>query len=168
MVEKTKLLLRSWWQELTQRERVLLQLGCVMISLFLSYEFFWQNIEQRNRIKISAIDLDLTQWQWMKRTVAHIHHNNQLPLRGQRKKISADNLLPITQQLIRQSRFIKLPSISQVGEDQVQVVFSSVAFHQFITWLINFSNYYTIKVMSTQLTATNKAGIIQAEIILSV
>lgn len=153
----------DWWEQRSQREKLILQIGFVVVICFCLYYFVvkpWQN-------KITNLQKQVQQKQelltWMRPTIDKIKHlKRKYPV----EQAPVEDLLASVEQSMH-SFNLKPKTLEQAKQNTVRIVFDDIGFNKFIKWLINFQEKYAIQVEQAKLSASNKEGIIKVSLTLS-
>jgi len=157
--------MKEWWDNLAQREKMMVGSGGIIVGVFLVYILFWSpftsHIEQLNQ----DVQKQRALSSWMQEKVPVILQGQaKAPKRSQTSHTSLLSLLETSLSEGSISRW--KAELSQGDDDDVQVKFKEVAFVDLTVWLHTLDEKNGVIVDKITLTPLEKSGLTQADILL--
>lgn len=152
--------MKQWWLGLSLREKQIVSIGSMMAAIFIIYAWIWSPLNH----KINTMRTQITQNQellnWMQLADKQLENTSD-----QKKTVSSESLLSLTQHQIKQSTFAnQLSELRQGENDTVQLSFKQISFDNLITWLMDAGREQGLTVTQMTVTAYNTPGIVSAEL----
>ena len=151
--------MRERWQNLSQRERVLVSLIAIIVGLWVLYRIIWFPLYHLNQRTYQDIQ--------SKNNMIHLLETMQgSPLIKRVTQSSPIQLLPTVQQSIQQANLSgSLTSISQTNSQTLQLSFQQVAVTSWLKWLQSLMSTSPVAIDTWQATRTSD-GIANIELTL--
>lgn len=158
--------MKEWWAGLALREKQMLMLGSVCVSLFLLYQLIWSpllNQVQRMRERVQSEQRMMV---WMRQADKNL---TQLEREAKPvdKRLSPVALLSLLQTDIHQAGLEKgLLQLKQTSNDAITVKFQQVSFDQLIILLTNILKVHGVTLAQFSGVAQGTSGMVNADMTL--
>lgn len=149
--------LHAYWNERTFREKWILQCGLVFVLFILIYSLIWSPLHHKNETLRSTIDAQQALLVWMEKNTdlvkqSRIHNNH---------KNNTKEIFTIIEGIFKNTTIVRL------SQSQVSVTFKDMPFDELMRKLLLVHNDFNIQVTEIQINITDKPGIIEGKVILS-
>lgn len=154
--------MKDWWDQLTQRERLLVQYGSAALLLFI---LLWFGLRP-GLARISKLQQQLaanqTLLSWMAPQADKI-----VSLRAQQsgtQKLTVSRLLPALQDELQATELAQgLLQISLAADNRVSLSFDKVSFDAFISWYSEISKRYGVVAETLSVSSLDTDGMVKIE-----
>jgi len=158
--------MKEWWDNLVQREKMMVGSGGIVVGVFLLYIILWSpftsHIERLNQ----DVEKQRSLLYWMQEKVpAILQRQAKSPKRSNASHTSLLSLLETSLIKGRISRW--KAELSQGDDEEVQVKFKEVAFVDLTAWLHTLDEKNGVIVDKITLTPLVKSGLTQVDILLA-
>jgi general secretion pathway protein M len=148
--------IKSYWLNLSERDRLVLSVGGVVVLLYLFYLLIYAPLTE-------AVELQSNLWvekqetlDWMKR---------QREVKRQSKKIYC-HLLSLFSTQLKKATFSQFPyQLQQSGTENVQLSFEQVPYVDFLMWLRKLNQRYTMTISELTVIRTDTPGVVKMNIV---
>ena len=156
--------MKEWWINLPLREKQMVAVGIVFVSLFISYTTIWLPLSSRVSHLRDKIHHDQTLLTWMQdisQKINRIEQDSVVHAPG------ADSILALTQSAINSSSFAKQTSqLRQANDNSVQFTVKKVNFDKLVEWLTMLWQTNRLTVSQLTLTPDDALGSVSGEVVL--
>lgn len=157
--------MKAWWENLAQREKILVAGGGTILALLILYQFIIAPIHHglANSRNTLAADQELLGWmQTASQKIIALQSQGTL---GQ--FVGSEALLTTTQQSVHASAIgSSVTSIQQNTNNTVEVKFNKVAFDALTQWQIDLRKQFGIQAKQLLISRVSNNGIVQADLTL--
>jgi general secretion pathway protein M len=157
--------MKEWWNNLVLRERQMVSLGAMIISLLFIYFFLWSPLDSTVTSLRSQIRHNQELLAWMQDADKRIQLL-QKTARPAPVKQASGSLLSILQKQINGTAFVSaLSQLHQVENNSVQLAFQKINFDALVGWLIKL-NQQGIQITQMTVAPSDVPGIVGVELVL--
>lgn len=152
----------QYWNNLNERERLLLGVGISIIMIYLFYLLIYSPLS--NAVQTKALQLSEKQstLAWMK----DVH--KQIKKETASLCISNTKLLSLIDNQLREEALKKFPyQLQQTSSGEIQLSFERVPFNLFLSWLWKLHKDYSITLKQLDAGKTETPGIIHLNIVIT-
>ena len=159
--------LKSWWSNLADRERLMLTVGGIFVTLFVIYSAIWSplsNTVSDYKLQVKTQRDLLAFLQKASNTISAFRAEG---VQASTTAPSAENLLSLAEQTLTQhqlSSFLK--QVQQPKSDQVLLVFEKAPLDQLMEWLQQLIATQNVKVISVKADRLPVVGSANVNIVL--
>ncbi|OGT43510.1 MAG: hypothetical protein A3F13_00205 [Gammaproteobacteria bacterium RIFCSPHIGHO2_12_FULL_40_19] len=158
--------MRSWWENLLDRERQMLTVGGILGGILFVYAAIWTPLSDAVEDRKMAV---VTQHQLLhdlKNTSAKIQ---QLKAEGVHADISDNiDLLSMAEQTLSQEALSTyLKQVKQPDKNQVALTFENIPFDKLMQWLQTLTTSYGVHVLQLNATRLPVIGVANVTIVIS-
>lgn len=146
--------MKTWWQQLNQREQQLISLMSVIVIIFGVYQFIWQPMNDNIAKTQTKIKRQSTLLTWV---VENTQRYTLAKSQGMSK--ATDSLSSIVNRTSK-IKGIDINRMQPQGDD-LQVWIEEIPFNQLLEWLTMLSQDYGLKVTNIDLTKNEQQGVVQ-------
>lgn len=158
--------MKDWWNNLALREKQTMSLGAFALILLLFYLIIWSPLNYKLDNLRNKIKHDQQLLTWMK----DANNRMQAAEKQQTQKNSlpsGTSLLSLVQHKLNQTPLVSsLGQLRQAENDSVQLSFTNVDFDKMIEWLTQLWQQQGVTISQINITASNTAGLVNADMIL--
>lgn len=155
--------MKQYWQNLNDREKLIVVLGVSALLLYMYYIFLYQPLKTNTELQTKQLVEKTQLLQWMKTLDPQQNKRNK-------NKTSVDNtqLLTIVAEELQKSTLAKFTSqLQQTNTGDIQISFDLVPYNQFMIWLLKLNNNYTVLIKQFNSEKREKPGLAHVLVILS-
>lgn len=161
--------LQQKWNELTTRERKLLLIGGITITIGLFYISILNPLLNTLPHLRQEIQKQKELIQWMQPIVQRIQQLQTNGIALENINVNNQSLLVMLEQSIQTEQIDKyIKQLRQTTENQITIEFNTIPFDQLITWLEKIWSSYSIGVYQLTIIPDKTPGLVQAQIILQI
>lgn len=159
--------MRTWWEQLSQREQRLLSVGALLLLLIVAYLFLYQPLTQYTDKTRTQAQQQQALLQWMQQAEQAL--NTLQTQSSQIKTITDATLLTTLSTLLATPPLNTSEStLAQTDNQQARIQFKQVPFDNLIQFLTLSWRQYRITTVSLETTPLNTPGLVQATIVLKI
>lgn len=162
--------LSNWWGTRNLREKWILKIGGVFLTILLLYVAIFQPIHHKINMLSENLSAQKQTLAWMQSEIPALKSLRQG--NPSRQNIPPGSLLSILEKSLKQSplakEIVELQKNPDETQESVQLKFNHINFDELTKWLINFSNTYGITIVQFSATRTSENGIVQANLVIAV
>jgi len=155
--------MKAYWNQLNEREQVLVGLGGIGGVALLFYLLIYNPL-------VSAVEEKKSEWvdkkttlQWMQQAQQTYAHE-QAPT-----QVTTATLLSVLTELLSHVSFQRFPyQLEQTSSGDIQLTFDAVPYNLFVSWLQTQSKHYTLVIKSLYFSKTNTPGVVKAAVVFTV
>ncbi|MGB0956545.1 MAG: type II secretion system protein GspM [Panacagrimonas sp.] len=152
--------LRDRYLAAPPRERWLMGVGAVVVTLTLIYLLIWEPLIKSHQRNQAALEASRALAVKLEQAAGQLNSGPVQTLQGQHQ-----SLLSVVDQAIKQSGIGKAPErMEPDGERSVKLWFEDVSFDVMIGWLANLQQRYGIRAESLDVEARTDAGLVNLRI----
>lgn len=130
--------LKTKWQQLLPRERLLITVGGGVFCIFLIYQFVFVALDDYRQQLIRNTESEYELREWMRSSVFELQ---QAQARGDTVALLEQSLLSVIEQSLRQDEIgAALSQIGLAADDSVRISFAEVPFDSLIEWITQISS----------------------------
>lgn len=149
-------MIKTWWSNLGERDRYVLCIGGAICFVYIFYMIVFSPL-------IRAVDFKSHQLIEKKETLDWIR--KQINIKPTQKRIEG-NLLSVFSGSLKRASFANFPyKLQQAGEDNIQLVFDEVPYGEFLIWLKNLNEHYTMTISELSAIRTATPGIVKLHVV---
>jgi general secretion pathway protein M len=143
--------LQQWWSQLAEREKRMVSVGGVIVTIFILYAGMWHPFLSHLQTMRNRIHADQQTLRWMQEADKSLQKlENQTEKKNQ--AISPVALLGLLQKQINEAGLAtNLTGLKQSGNDAIEIQFQKVDFDKLMSFLLVVAKSY--KVSFTQMNA---------------
>jgi len=146
--------MKQWWQQLQQREQILVVVMSVFVGIFMLYQLVWQPVH-------SGLDKAEKKQARTQELFEYVKINTaQVSGTSTPKKVKATGSLSSVVNRIAGQFQIAISRVQPQG-DSVQVWIEEVPFEQLLRWLDNLTHQQGLNVSNIDISSGDKAGIVK-------
>ncbi|MFD2165435.1 type II secretion system protein GspM [Thalassotalea euphylliae] len=145
--------MKQWWQQLQQRERILVIAMAAVIGVFILYQGIWSPIN--NGLTKADQKLERTEQllSYVQQTTSQLKNTQGV------KRTSSGSLSSVVNRVARQHN-ITIDRVQPNGDD-LQVWIDEVAFNQLLRMLTQLSEQHGLSVSNIDISKGNNEGIVK-------
>lgn len=160
--------LQQHYQNLSQRDQNLAIIMSVILAVTLFYIIIWEplhlNLEKQKNTQTSQLEIH----HWMQNAAAEVRALKASGNRGTRIQKKHSPVSIVAEQSAKLNGLSKqIGKIESSGKNSAQIKVENASFNQMLLWINTLKTRYGISVSSAKIEHTNKAGIINARLILN-
>lgn len=124
---------KNWWENLLDRERRMLTIGIIVLSILIIYALIWSPLSGAVTDYKTQIESQRTLLIYLKKAQAKI---TEMKAQGIQPAATSDNVLSLVEQtLSQQALSVYLKQVQQPKPNQVALSFEKVPFDKLMSWL---------------------------------
>lgn len=151
-----KVLISTYWANLTDRERWMLGVGIVCCLLFLYYVLFYSPLTGAVRRESQLLIEKQETLLWME----HIKKGQQKT--RAKDVLTSSKLLTLLAEQLNKSPFKQFPyQLQQTGISDITLVFDQVPYNAIMAWAWSFNTKYSISIKQLTILKTESPGIVK-------
>ena len=147
---------KSYWLNLSDRDRFVLSVGSVIVFVYLFYLLIYAPL-------MNAVDSKSKEWVEKKETLIWMKSQEKIKIPILKHD---SNLLSVFSNQLKHTTFSQFTyQLQQAGIDHIQLSFEAVPYVDFMTWLRQLSQHYTMTI--TELTAAHSKtpGVVKLKVL---
>jgi general secretion pathway protein M len=159
--------MKDWWEALQSRERYMVTLAAVLVSLAILYLAIWSPIASSRDAKQKRVDAKRDTVTWMMIKKQEVEHLKRINPNLFNKVNDGRSLLAIVDTGAKQMGI--RPAITRIepkGEDNVQIWVEDIAFDYLIVLLGELERRNTIEVADASLNRSDQVGKVTGKVTL--
>ena len=154
--------MKNWWLNANAREKQMVILGGIALSLILLYEITWAPLANTVDTLRDHITNNQTLLAWMQSTDTRIQQLNQNASTS--NNTSTTSLLSLLQTELDQTALNKNVILLQQSEnDTVELRLQKASFDNVMKWLINLCQTHHVTIVQASVTPSQDVGIVDAD-----
>lgn len=158
--------MKTWWQGLAARERVVVSAGAAIVALLLGWALVWDPLAAERARLAAAVRQAEADLAWMREAVPRL-----VARRAAGGAVGADragrSLPALADASLREAGLAAhLARLEPLGEGRVSLAFTGVGFDPWIVWLEGFAPRYGIRVEELVVERAGAPGVVDARIVL--
>lgn len=151
-------MIQSWWSNLSVRDRYVLCVGGVICLFYLSYLLIFGPLLRAVVFKSKQLIEKKETLVWMR---------SQVNVKPSQKRTEG-NLLSVFSSHLKQTSFAQFPyKLQQAGEENIQLSFDEVPNAEFLTWLKNLNEHYTMTISELSAVRTRTSGVVKLHVVVT-
>ncbi len=159
--------MKTWWQNLSSRERTMTGSLSVVICILLIYFIIWAPISNGVGTLKQTVSNNRALLSWMQQATS-VLQRNQSTDDDAGQSTPADQRLAVIQTSLKDTSFSKhVNQIEQTNQNDVRVVITSVDFDTLSDWLVLLWKQNGIIISEASLKKLNNQGLVSANITLT-
>ncbi len=163
------MMIKTYWEQLSNRERWLVSLMSVVVLVSLFYFALWEPLQSGIVEKRKRVTAQTMQLQTMRQQAAEVEQLRRSSRGSQRKVSNSSSLLVIIERTSKQKGLkASLKKVQPDGEDGVRLWLEDVAFDQMIDWLKLLKQHHGIYIDDISVEAREAPGRVDSRILLRV
>lgn len=152
----------QYWNNLNDRERLLLSLGLSIVAIYLIYLLIYAPLSKSVHHKSLQLLEKQDTLTWMKKINGEIQKETPAEL------ISNTKLLSLVDSQLREGELKNFShQLQQTNSGEIQLSFDEAPFNAFLAWLWSLQSTYSIALKQLNLEKTNTPGMIKLNLIIS-
>jgi len=153
------------FNQLAERERLLLLVAGPLLLLILAYSLLWRPLDQRVERLHQRVAEQQSLQHWMQASAQQVQQLRQQP--GTSTGVSRQSLLSLVDRTIRQSGLSRaLKRVEPDGDDKVKVRLEQASFDVMVKWLETLQVRNTVMVQSISVDRQDSAGVVNVRLTL--
>lgn len=141
---------KNWWENLLDRERRMLTIGVIVLSVLVIYALIWSPLSDAVTDYKTQIESQRTLLIYLKKAEAKIA---SMKAQGIQPATTSDNVLSLAEQtLSQQALSVYLKQVQQPKPNQVALTFEKVPFDKLMSWLQMLIMQHGVSVLKMQAT----------------
>lgn len=157
--------MKTWWDSLSVRERLLVAGGAVLTLTLLFYALAWQPFQASSRRLRHSVAEQRADLAWMRQAAAEIKRLEGVS--GARPASDGRSLLTLVDQTARAAGLGNaLKRVAPQGDDKLSAQLDLVEFDPFIAWLGALERNHRLTIVNLSVDRTAAAGRVNARVIL--
>lgn len=154
--------MRNYWNTLNERERWMLIIAGLCLSIYLFYSFIYAPLKNSLAAKSAQLVEKKDTLIWMQQAKAAKHSV------ATRKNLNNRQLLTLLSDQLKTGHLQKYAhQMEQTSAGDVQLSFNEVPFQTLLTWLENLSKTYVISVKQLNAERTETRGVVKLTLVVS-
>ncbi|PIZ04675.1 MAG: hypothetical protein COY58_02675 [Gammaproteobacteria bacterium CG_4_10_14_0_8_um_filter_38_16] len=160
--------IKSWWENLLDRERRILSIAGVLVGIFLIYAVIWSPLSNAVVDRKTQVQSQKALLQYMRQASTAIQNYRSSGMTAGTVTTSTNLLSVIEQTASTQdlSSFIK--QVKQLKQNEIELTLEAVPFDKLMQWLQLLSTSHGISVTALSATRLPTVGTANATVTLSV
>ena len=152
----------AYWNNLNERERLVLVLGAIVCAISLFYALIYSPLKQ-------AIYTHTQQLIEKKETLAWLEqmHQQYKPQSATQKLSSTQLLRALTEALDKSPLKSFNYQLQQTGASDIQLSFEQAPYHAFIQWLWSMNQQYSMSIKQLNIEHTKTTGVVKIGLIVT-
>lgn len=148
--------IKSYWLNLSDRDRSMLTIGGFVIVMYLFYVLIYAPLTD-------AVETQSTVWIDKKETLAWMQRQRDVKPRS--KQVDR-NLLSLFSTELKQSSFATFPyQLQQSGSEHVQLSFDQVPYVDFLLWLRQLNQRYMMTISELTVSKSQTSGVVKMTVV---
>ncbi len=158
--------MKSWWQNLTQREQSIVAGGAILMILTLFYLFIWSPLNSNIKIQKTYLTYQQSLYRWMQQ--ANVKLQKFKASGNKVVKIAPQAMLSTVDQSLKKHQLnLFAKTLEQSADNSVLIKFNQVPFDAMLKWLDDLWQQHAIKVSEINIKPNqNKNGLVEAQVLL--
>lgn len=154
--------MKTYWNNLNERERWMLAGVAVFIVLYLMYLLIYAPLKQAIHDKSQQLVEKQETLVWMQQ-VAKQYKAKKAP-----ENLSSSQLLTVLASQLSNTSFKQFTyQLQQTGTSDIQLVFDKVPYNLFVAWLWTISEKYAISIKQFNVEKTDTPGVVKMMIVIN-
>lgn len=147
--------MKQWWSQLPEKERYLVILMTVLITLFLLFHLVWSPINDGLVKESKKLQRHKELLSYVHENTVHIKKAGTVTSKGQ----VSGSLSSVVNRVAKRHQ-ISISRVQPQGDD-IQVWIEEVPFNQLLVWLDDLKKSARLEVKSIDITEGNQSGIVK-------
>lgn len=152
----------AYWNNLNERERLLLVLGSVFLGICLFWALIYSPLKLAKETKFQELIEKNETLTWLLQV-----HQQYTPQKALKKLSTAQLLRVLTEALDKTSLKSFNYQLQQTGASDIQLSFEEVPYHAFMAWLWDMNHTYAMTIKQLNIDHTDTPGIVKLLLIIS-
>ncbi|NJN46419.1 MAG: type II secretion system protein M [Candidatus Competibacteraceae bacterium] len=160
--------MKSWWKNLSLRERGLIGGGGGLLAMLLGYALLWLPFQDQITSLREAVAVQRTELAWMQQAAAQVRRLEREAVTGRSPaRQQGRSLLIVVDQAAKTAGLeTAIKQIEPQGNDQLRIQLEQVGFDQLIGWLGALRQEHAITTINGILDRQTGNGLVNARLIL--
>ena len=158
--------MKSWWQNLSSREQLIVMCGGAAGILILLYLMIWSPMQNHIQDMQKKTIQQVTLLSWMQGASKDLQQLRQSS-KPKGNLATPENLLALVDQSAKDNKLkTSMAEFTQTENNKVSIKFNLVSFDKLVTWLTALWNEHHVEVSDMTTTSKGGEGMVQAQVTL--